>query len=148
MMPALLSLSSKLATLISRLTATRASNLDNLDAAISTRSTLTSAQAASAVWGAATRTLTSVSVTSIPSIVDSIQRVSGSLTTQTTDITINAVVVARTFVVYAGGSGPYGGAADFLPVATLINSTTLRISRGYTTGGSATLYSFFVVELK
>ena len=147
MMPALLSLSSKLATLISRLTSTRASNLDNLDAAVSSRSTLTSAQAASAVWGAATRTLTSVSVTSIPSIVDSIQRVSGNLTTQTTDITITAVVVARTFVVYAGGSGPSGGAADFLPVATLINSTTLRVSRG-AAAGSTTMYSFFVVELK
>ena len=144
MMPALLSLSSKIANLISLVTSAR----DDLLTAVSSRSTLTSAQAASAVWGAATRTLTSVSVTSIPSIVDSIQRVSGNLTNQSTDITINAVVVARTFVVYAGASGPAGGAADFLPVATLINSTTLRISRGITASSSTTLYSFFVVELK
>lgn len=146
MMPALLSLSSKLATLISRLTSTRASNLDNLDAAVSSRSTLTSAQAASAVWGAATRTLTSVSVTSIPSIVDSIQRVSGSMNVSTTDITINAVVVARTFIVFAGATGQSGGAMDYFPTATLVNSTTVRITRVATTG--ATNYSFFVVELK
>ena len=146
MMPALLSLSSKLSTLISRLTSTRASNLDNLNATISSRSTLTSAQAASAVWGAATRTLTSVSVTSIPSIVDSIQRVSGSMIVSTTDITINAVVVARTFIVFAGATGQLGGAMDYFPTATLVNSTTVRITRVATTG--ATNYSFFVVELK
>ncbi len=146
MLPALLSIPAKMATLLSRLTSGRASNLDNLDAAISTRSTLTSAQAASAVWGAATRTLTSVSVTSIPSIVDSIQRVSGSMNVPTTDITINAVVVARTFIVFAGATGQSGGAMDYFPTATLVNSTTVRITRVATTG--ATNYSFFVVELK
>ena len=142
MMPALLSLSSKIANLISLVTSAR----DDLLTAVSSRSTLTSAQAASAVWGAATRTLTSVSVTSIPSIVDSIQRVSGIMNVTTTDITINAVVVARTFIVFAGATGQSGGAMDYFPTATLVNSTTVRITRVATTG--ATNYSFFVVELK
>ena len=60
--------------LLTRLTAGRASNPDNLDAAVSTCGTLTAAQAASAVWGAGTRTLTRISVTSLPRVVESMQR--------------------------------------------------------------------------
>ena len=147
MLPALLSIPAKMATLLARLTSGRASNLDNLDAAVTTRSTLTLAQAASAVWGAATRTLTSVSVTSIPSIVASIQRVSGDMSAGISlDITITAVTVAKSVVIFAGCSGPAGGGMDFFPRATLVNSTTLRLSRGINTG--TTQYSFFVLEFE
>lgn len=147
MLPALLSTVSKLNTLVSRLTSTRATNLDNLDAAITTRSTLTSAQAAAAVWAATPRTLTSISVTSIPSVIQSIQQINGDLNGTTLDRTITAVVTAKTVILFAGASGPSGGAVDFFPRATLLNSTTVRLTRG-NTSGSTTQYSFFVVEFK
>lgn len=145
MLPAILSIPAKMATLLARITSTRATNLDNLDATVSTRSTLTSAQAATAVWGAATRTLTSVTVTSMPSVIDSIQEVSGNMTTLTLDVTITAVTVAKSVIVFAGASGPAGGAMDYFPRATLINSTTVRITR-QGTGVGTTQYAFYVVE--
>lgn len=147
MLPALLSSLAQLTTLVTRLTEARTQNLDNLNATVSSRSTLTSAQAASAVWGAATRTLTSLTVTSIPSIIDTIQQVVGTLSVVSADVTINAVVTAKTIVVFAGSTGPSGSAMDFFPRAQLLNSTTLRITRGASSGG-ATNYTFFVVEFK
>jgi hypothetical protein len=39
-----------------------------------------------------------------------------------------------------------GGAADTLVSATLINSTTVKVERGMSSGSS--IYSFFVVEFK
>ena len=144
MMPALLSLSSKLATLISRLTSTRASNLDNLNATVSSRSTLTSAQAASAVWGADTRTLTTA-----PSAIKSIQRGTVQITSQslTATVSITTVNASKSFIT-STIAGPWDqDDVSRLRLAISSNGQSLVATRYAADGGVPSgIVSYEIVE--
>lgn len=71
---------------------------------------------------------------------------SGDMTTAALDITITAVTVAKTPLVFAGAAGPSSGGMDYSPRAALVNSTPVRLSRTAFSGTSQ--YSFFVLEFK
>ena len=124
MLPALLSLPAKLTTLLGRLTSTRATKLDYLDVAISSRSSLTQAQAASGVWAAATRTLTT------PAGIKGVQRGTLYISSGTSlTVSITPVTAAKSFVV-STISGPwYDDANSRVRLALASNGASLVATR-------------------
>ncbi len=141
MMPALLAIPAKLATLLSRLTAARAGYLDRLDATISSRSTLTQAQAASGVWAAATRTLTS------GNSIKSVQR--GTLQivypNVTASVAITAVTIGKAFIV-ASYAGPWDTDATSRVRLSLGATAVTGTRYSATVGTNSSIVSFEVVE--
>lgn len=141
MLPALLSVPAKLATLLARLTSTRATKLDNLDALISSRSTLTQAQATAGVWAAATRTLTSWLT------IKSVQRGTLQITASslTASVTITAVTIGKAFIV-TSYSGPWE-TDDISRVRLSLGATAVTGTRtSGAQGKSSSIVSFEVVE--
>lgn len=140
MLPALLSLPAKLTTLLGRLTSTRATKLDYLDVAISSRSSLTQAQAASGVWAAATRTLTSNAV------IKSVQRGTLQISSGTSlTVSITQVTAAKSFVV-STISGPWDTDANSrVRLALASNGASLVATRDLYQGSSG-IVAFEVIE--
>lgn len=140
MLPALLSLPAKLTTLMARLTATRATKLDNLDALISSRSTLTQAQAASGVWAAATRTLTT------PAGIKGVQRGTLQISSGTSlTVSITPVTAAKSFVV-STISGPwYTDENSRVRLALASNGASLVATRDLYQSSSG-IVAFEVIE--
>jgi len=97
------------ATLLSRLTSGRAGNLDNLDATVSSRPT--AADIATAVWAAATRTLTTA--------ID------------------NSATIAAAVWAYASGRTITGGTVDTLTNAPSVPSADTIASRVWATADKA-----------
>lgn len=142
MLPALLSLPAKISTLLGRLTSTRAGYLDRLDTTISSRSSLTQAQAASGVWSAAARTLTT------QVCIKSVQRGTIQLTAPqlTGSVAISAVTVGKAFIV-SSYSGPWDIDASSRVRLSLTSTTVVgtRTSQGSPSTTSC-IIAFEVVE--
>ena len=136
----------QMATLIGRLTATRATNLDNIDAAVSTRAAASTALS-TATW---TNAL-AADIALIPSIptsaIKSIQFISVSMTTSLTSATatITSVNTAKSMMVgmslYNDSSS--AAAAACMATFTLTNATTVTVNRGVT-GGNIYCKAFVV----
>lgn len=141
MLPALLSLPAKLTSLLARLTSTRAAKLDYLDVAISSRSSLTQAQAASGVWSAATRTLTT------PAGIKGVQRGTLQISSYGTSLTVSItpVTAAKSFVV-STISGPwYDDDNSRVRLALASNGASLVATRDYYQYSSG-IVAFEVIE--
>jgi ABC-type hemin transport system ATPase subunit len=151
----LASIPGKLATLLGRLTAGRATNLDNLDATISTRAIASSALS-NAQWTNARATkldYLDVPVSSVmpvaSSVIQSIQY--GTLTwgngVTAPTVAISAVVVAKSALINLGTSCPVGAAGlDNFGYITLQSNVLVAGSRQSSGGGLLT--RFCVVEFK
>ncbi|MBP8282826.1 MAG: hypothetical protein KAX46_02765 [Chromatiaceae bacterium] len=144
MMPVLLAIPAKLATLLTRLSSARASNLDNLNATISSRSTLTQAQAAAGVWAAASRTLTSSAA-----VIKSVQRGTVQLTgtALTASVSITAVTATKAFIVQSY-AGPWDtDATSRVRLALASNGLTVVATRfSYGAGVASSIVAYEVVE--
>jgi hypothetical protein len=106
-------------------TNTRAGYLDNLDATISSRSTLTADQ----VWSYGTKNVTA---TTIPSVIQSVQRGTTTLTnngTLTTNVTISAVDLNKSFVQIISNLGSFSDLPSIFIMAELTSTTNLQLSR-------------------
>lgn len=137
MLPALLSIPSKISAALTNLTG----QITTLSTLVNTRSTLTQAQAATGVWANATRTLTSA-----PSVIKSVQRGTIQVTNNTQAwVMITAVNPAKTFVV-SSISGPWDTDANSRIRITLTgDGLSVRADRTGTNYSSG-IVSFEVVE--
>jgi hypothetical protein len=106
-------------------TNTRAGYLDNLDATVSSRSTLTAAQ----VWSYGTKNVTA---TTIPSVIQSIQRGTTNFTYNgvlTTNVTISAVNTSKSIIISSMKVKYDYSLNDMFYTINFNSSTQIAISR-------------------
>ena len=137
----------QMATLLARLTATRATNLDNLDAAVSTRAAASTALSTATWTGARAANLDTIP-SLLTSAIKSIQQISLSLASvSSASATITSVNTAKAIVVPAGAwlsGGTSITAADTAVMLNMTSATNVTATRGTSNGTLAV--RFFVVE--
>lgn len=157
MMDFLAGLPGKVATLVSRLTSTRAANLDNLDATVSTRAAAATALSTTQWTNLRAGYLDNLAGGApISTVVNSIQTgfvsvgspsSSSGEDTVYTDVTITAVTTAKAMVIVQPGITYSSGSASYPLTGRLTSSTNLRIS-GFNAAITSIRCRWYVIEFK